>query len=291
MGMDLQRNKEESPSIDNPPSSIINQLFPQITIGSDQRDSQRDSAQGQRETNAIPSTAAEAATAASGKHPVADAAEKEKIKDVQAGKMKPVEKIPLTRTETILANSLHTALSNSNVQSIQDNLGALSEQNQQSRDRILSHLRDRLSDASLGQTQLAWEQGTNSANGSFVRITLSNFDRASRGTEVTIGSDGRNSATYTAKFGQTPRPVTPEEGLRATIPPAKAEQTWENMRRMQQEFYPRENAPLPQPLPNKTPDQPRGSAPADTTTNKEPAQRARQIKEMQEAERNLTPQY
>lgn len=121
---------------------------------------------------------------------------------------------PLNKTETMIMHDLLYAIIEGNVGNIQNMLSTLSE-NPQSVDRVLNALKAQL-ESENKNNQVNWEQGTDNNGHSFVRLNMFSRDnepRSSGGTAITIGSDGRNSATHTDRWGSSAVPVSLETGL------------------------------------------------------------------------------
>lgn len=144
---------------------------------------------------------------------------KESMADFKAGSiLETYEDVnrPLSRTENLLSQSLESAInSKKGIDQIQNVLATLME-NPRSVDRVLSNLRDRISQQNP-LNSLSWEQGRDNNGQSFLRLHLdqrNHWGKNAGGTEVTIGSDGRNSSAYRKEWNSPPTSMSPDEGLR-----------------------------------------------------------------------------
>jgi hypothetical protein len=120
----------------------------------------------------------------------------------------------LNKTETMILNGVQDAIRSGSVDKVQDMLAALSE-NPKSVDRVLRALKDQMeSESSLNQVN--WEQGKDNNGNEFVRLHLYRADSNSKsagGTELTIGSDGRNSATFRDRWDSPAKPMSPDAAI------------------------------------------------------------------------------
>jgi hypothetical protein len=131
----------------------------------------------------------------------------------QFGKLMKVEKDrPLTRTETFLSNNLLKAISDGDSKSVQDVLGVLSE-NPGSVDRVMRHIREQMT--AKGNRAVNWEQGRDDQGNAFVRMHLRNYNDLGGGTQLTIGSDGTESASYRKYKGGPSQQLSTEEAFSA----------------------------------------------------------------------------
>lgn len=123
-----------------------------------------------------------------------------------------MKEAPLSRTEQLLLRNASDAIKTGDVKDIQEMLQTLAE-NPQSVDRVLRALRDQ----TKYPNSLSWEKGTDSDGKDFVRLRMTHmndFSKSSGHTEVTIGSDGRNSATHRDWYNSPDQPISAEQGLR-----------------------------------------------------------------------------
>jgi hypothetical protein len=122
--------------------------------------------------------------------------------------------MPLTRTENLILNNLDSAIRSGKLEGVQDMLRTLAE-NPRSIDRVLSELNTRLGKENA-LNSASWEQGRDNNGNEFVRLHLNHRDDYSKsagGTEVTIGSDGRNSATYRKQWDSPAAQVEPSSQM------------------------------------------------------------------------------
>jgi hypothetical protein len=121
---------------------------------------------------------------------------------------------PLNKTETMILNSMQDAIRSGSVEKVQDMLSTLSE-NPQSVNRVLQELKSRL-EAENFLNHVNWEQGHDNNGNPFVRLNMYHADNASKssgGTDLTIGSDGRNSASYRGRWDSAAKPVDLQTAL------------------------------------------------------------------------------
>ncbi len=134
------------------------------------------------------------------------------MKDIY-GKFEKAEPI-LSKTERLLLNGLQKAVDSGDVSSVQEMLGALSE-NPASLKRVMSSLQKQM-ESRDPLTSVGWESGTDNNGNAFVRMHLyqrNDFSKSAGGTDVTIGSDGRNSAQYRKRWDSLPSQMDPADAL------------------------------------------------------------------------------
>lgn len=132
----------------------------------------------------------------------------------QLGRKLENKELPLSRTERLVMNGVRDAIRSGDMSKVQDMLQALNE-NPKSVDRILGALNKEMQ-AENPLNSMSWEQGKDSNGNSFVRLRLNHqndFSKSSGSTEVTIGSDGRNSAVYTKRWDSQPIQVDPSSNM------------------------------------------------------------------------------
>ncbi|MBX9687611.1 MAG: hypothetical protein K2X27_12970 [Candidatus Obscuribacterales bacterium] len=126
------------------------------------------------------------------------------------------KEIPLNRTENLLLNNMRNAVNAGSVEQVQDMLNTLAE-NPGSIDRVLRAFKAEMEDGKWNTNRVSWEQGKDNNGKEFIRLRLSKEDdpiKPRSSSEVTIGSDGRHSASYQSyKFGARPQAQDPEETL------------------------------------------------------------------------------
>jgi hypothetical protein len=75
------------------------------------------------------------------------------------------------------------------------------------------------------QTAVNWEQGKDDAGNAFVRMKLTQHDKLGDTTQVTIGSDGTSSASYTNIKGHS-KPIDAASALEHIFPRKQQHQHW-----------------------------------------------------------------
>lgn len=106
--------------------------------------------------------------------------------------------LQLTQTERLILNRVESGVTEGSAAGIQEGLQALNEQPQESRDRVMRELAQRLQDSSDSFIGVSWESGVKSGGQSFTRLHLNKANdnsKSSGHTTVTIGSDGPGMAT------------------------------------------------------------------------------------------------
>jgi hypothetical protein len=139
----------------------------------------------------------------------------DKLKDLLGDKaINQIKDRPLTKTEQLILNNMESAIKSGSLDKVQDMLSTLAE-NPKAVDRVLRELNNRMQkDNWLNSAR--WEQGTDSNGNSFVRLHLNHTDSASKssgGTEITIGSDGRHSATRRELWNSPAEYVDPAKAM------------------------------------------------------------------------------
>ncbi|MBY0547506.1 MAG: hypothetical protein K2W95_09455 [Candidatus Obscuribacterales bacterium] len=149
-----------------------------------------------------------------------------KLENFDGKKMSP--EAFLSRTERMLLNSVHDAVTSGDLKSAQDMLAAVAE-NPKSVKRVMEALKERLEGKF---TSVSWESGTDNKGNAFVRLHIANsnpFDRET--TRVMVGSDGTHSATVSRPRGG--EVATDPAGALSDMYPQrriKPEPRWENHR-------------------------------------------------------------
>jgi hypothetical protein len=134
------------------------------------------------------------------------------------GKFKNFEKQeqPLNKTETMLLNNMRDAIRSGGVEKVQEMLGALSE-NPKSVDRVLRALKAQM-EKDNPLSSVNWETGRDNNGNEFVRLNMyqaNDYSKSAGGTTLTIGSDGRNSATYNHRYDSPTKPMDVNDALRS----------------------------------------------------------------------------
>ncbi len=127
--------------------------------------------------------------------------------------------INLTGTEKLLLDKMNESIKTGNIDQVQDMLRTLAE-NPKSVDRVLTVLNRTMQQENF-LNSARWEQGRDNRGNEFIRLHLNHNDSASKssgGTEVTIGSDGRNSAVYRGSWDSKPSPENPGKALQLFMP-------------------------------------------------------------------------
>jgi hypothetical protein len=151
----------------------------------------------------------------------ADAIQQRDVKEL-VGKIRPLKEVPLSATEQLFADNLSSAITDANPKAISRVLAVLSE-NPGSIDRVMRQIREQ-----LGRASVNWEQGKDDAGNAFVRMKLTHYDkRLGDTTQVTIGSDGASSATYTNAEGRS-KPIDASSALEY-MRPRKQLENWREL--------------------------------------------------------------
>lgn len=147
-----------------------------------------------------------------------------------------IDKMPetLNRTETMILSNLQDAIRSVSVDRVQDMLKTLAE-NPHSADRVLQALKSQMEDK---QTQVNWVRGADNQGNSIIRLDMKYTSPypaqtadgriVNCGTDLSIGTDGRNSATEINKERPEGVPVNPQDALHLFAPTSKKEQTSED---------------------------------------------------------------
>lgn len=143
--------------------------------------------------------------------------EQENKPEFLIGNIKPenIKIEPLNKTETMILNNMQDAIRSGSVDNVKEMLSILNE-NPRSVDRVLQELKTRM-EAENHLNEVDWEQGTDNQGRSFIRLNMGHRDsysKSSGGTDLTIGSDGRCSASYRGYWNSPAKPTDPESALR-----------------------------------------------------------------------------
>lgn len=138
----------------------------------------------------------------------------------------------LSRTERMLLNSVHDAVTSGDLKSAQEMLATVAE-NPKSVKRVMDALKERLEGKFTG---VSWESGTDNKGNAFVRLHISQFSPMHReSTRVMIGSDGTHSASVTAHRGGE-SPADPAAALADMYPQRHHRpDRWNNIRPIPEE--------------------------------------------------------
>lgn len=134
----------------------------------------------------------------------------------------------LSRTERMLLNSVHDAVTSGDLKSAQEMLATIAE-NPKSVKRVMEALKDRLQGK---MTDVSWESGSDNRGNAFVRLHIAQtnpFDHST--TKVMVGSDGTHSATVSGRRGG--EVATDPAGALSDMYPqrrSKPEPRWEDVR-------------------------------------------------------------
>lgn len=141
-----------------------------------------------------------------------------KLEDFMNGKEVFEKFRPLSALENQVLGGMEKAVSSGNVDSIRESLQALRDLGKldpKSVDRVMQEFADRMSKENP-LNSASWERGKDSNGTEFLRLRLNHqdsFSKSSGGTEVTIGSDGRHSASYRDTFNSPATPMSPEKAM------------------------------------------------------------------------------
>jgi hypothetical protein len=127
---------------------------------------------------------------------------------------------PLNKTETMIMNSMQDAIRSGSLAQAQEMLATLAE-NPKSVDRVMQALKHQM-ESENPLNSVNWEQGQDNHGNNFVRLNLyhaDSFSKSAGGTELTIGSDGRNSATYRGRWDSPAKPMDAETALQEFASP------------------------------------------------------------------------
>lgn len=136
---------------------------------------------------------------------------------------------PLSKLENMILDNVSDAIRNGQLEKIQDALGALNE-NPKMVDRVLQALKERM-ESEDPRNSVNWEQGHDNNGRNFVRLNLyhrNDDSKSSGGTELTVGSDGRTSATYTDRWDSLPQTIKPQEAAQAFREQRWIDPGWKN---------------------------------------------------------------
>lgn len=111
----------------------------------------------------------------------------------ETGKLKIAFERPLSRIEQMITKELLKSARSGDLEGVKEMLATLNE-SPKSVDAVLRQVRESLS-SSGSRANLGWERGTDDSGNSFVRMHLTEHDKATgQTTRVTVGSDGTENA-------------------------------------------------------------------------------------------------